>query len=528
MEYGNMSDNLERNTRTNWVFTFISRVMGLVRDGAISRLFGTGALSSSFYFAFLLPNLFRRLFGEGALAIAFLPSFSELHHEDPERAKQFATLTISKLAVLLGAITIVGELVLWWIVSLQAEPSASLELAMIMLPYMPLVCGVAIFAAMLHVHDRFGPPAAAPIILNGLMIAATFAFVGFFDNPLNHMMVIGIAVVVAGVIQVAWSLFALRKFGWYAKESSKASGEFKTMTRRMLPMIFALGTIQVNTLVDGLIASWPTLFGKTFFFGLSYPLEEGAMGSLTWAQRLYQFPLGVFGIAVATAMYPLLAKQSKDMDAFASTIRRGLRLVVFIGLPASAGLLFVRNPLSVAIFQGVNFTNEDALIVGSILLGYAPAVWAYSMLQVLIKGFYAKDDVKTPVKVAVICVVINFIINSILIWTPLKTSGLAWSTAICAVIQVSILLVVIRKHVQIPVDRDVIRSWCTTSLLTLVMGGAVAIVVQQFWSPAGGALHSWVVLSGAVFVGVSIFGIGSILLKRPELHWILGRSHSSS
>ena len=157
------SDNLERNTRTNWSLTLVSRMTGLVRDGAISRLFGPGPLASAFYFAFLIPNLFRRLFGEGALAAAFLPSFSKLHHEDPNQAKALATLTISKLVLLLGGITLVGELLLWWILSVQSEPSVSLELAMVMLPYMPLVCCVAIFAAMLHVHDKFGPPALSLI-----------------------------------------------------------------------------------------------------------------------------------------------------------------------------------------------------------------------------------------------------------------------------------------------------------------------------------------------------------------------------
>ena len=518
-----MSDNLERNTRTNWSLTLISRMTGLVRDGAISRLFGTGALSSAFYFAFLIPNVFRRLFGEGALAAAFLPSFSKLHHEDPELAKQFATLTISKLVVLLGGITIVGELLLWWIISVQAEPSASLELAMIMLPYMPLVCSVAIFAAMLHVHDKFGPPAAAPIILNGLMIAAAFAFIGYFDNPLNHMMVIGLAVIVAGVVQVVWSLLALRNFGWYAKETPKSHGEFKVMTRRMIPMIIGLGTLQINTLLDGLIASWPTLFGDAFFFGLQYPLGEGAMGSLTWAQRLYQFPLGVFGIAVATAIYPLLAKQSRDNDTFTATMKRGLRLVVFIGLPASAGLILVRNPLASAVFQGVNFTSQDAILVGSILLGYAPAVWAYSMTQVLTKGFYAKDDAMTPVKVAMFCVALNLILNITLIWTPLRTAGLAWSTAICAVIQVSILMVYIRKHVRTIVDSDVLRSWLSTALLTLLMGGAVAITTQMVWNPTAGWLHSCWVLLLSVFVGIIVMVIGSTVLKRPELYWVLGR-----
>ena len=496
---------------------------GLVRDGAISRLFGPGPLASAFYFAFLIPNLFRRLFGEGALAAAFLPSFSKLHHEDPNQAKALATLTISKLVLLLGGITLVGELLLWWILSVQSEPSVSLELAMVMLPYMPLVCCVAIFAAMLHVHDKFGPPASAPIILNGLMIAAALAFVGFFDNPLNHMVVIGVAVVLAGVFQILWSLFALRKFGWYASKTPESQVEFKLMMRRMVPMAIGLGVLQINTLLDGLIASWPTLFGDMFFFGLQYPLGDGAMGSLSWAQRLYQFPLGVFGIAVATAIYPLLAKQSKDGVSFTATMHRGLRLVVFIGLPASVGLILVRNPLASAVFQGVNFTSQDALAVGAILLGYAPAVWAYSMTQVLIKGFYAKEDAMTPIKVAMACVVLNFILNMILIWTPLRTAGLAWSTAFCAVVQVCILMVLIRKHVDVIVDRAVIQSWLSTAILTVVMGGVVAYVTQSIWDTSGDWLHTCWALFIAVGTGIVVMVAGSLLLKRPELYWMLGK-----
>ncbi|MBC8309368.1 MAG: murein biosynthesis integral membrane protein MurJ [Planctomycetes bacterium] len=516
-------DNLEKNTRTNWSLTLVSRVMGLVRDGAVSRLFGMESLASAFYFAFLIPNVFRRLFGEGALAVAFLPSYSKLHHEDPELAKQFATLTISKLIVLLGTITIVGELLLWWLISMQTESSDSLELAMIMLPYMPLVCCVAIFAAMLHVHDTFGPPAAAPILLNGFMIASLFGFIGYFANPLNHMMAVGVSVVLAGLIQVVWSLLAIRKFGWYSRETCRVQNEFCVMKRRMLPMIVGLGTIQINTLLDGLIASWPTLVTDSSIFGFQYPLGVGAMGSLTWAQRLYQFPLGVFGIAVATAIYPLLTKQNKDTESFTNTMHRGLRLVVFVGLPASAGLILVRNPLATVVFQGVNFTNQDALVVGSILLGYAPAVWAYSMIHVLTKGFYAKNDIMTPVKVAVFCVALNFLLNMTLIWTPLRTAGLAWSTAICAVIQVSVLMFLIRKHVSSPVDQTVVRSWCTTALLTFAMGGAVALVIQM-WSPTAGVWHSTIVLVLAVLVGVSFVGIGSFLLRKPELNWILGRT----
>ncbi|MDP7005590.1 MAG: murein biosynthesis integral membrane protein MurJ [Phycisphaerales bacterium] len=519
-----LKDNLERNTRTNSLLTLVSRFMGLLRDGAISRLFGTGPMSSAFYFAFLIPNLFRRLFGEGALAAAFLPSYTKLQMQDPQLAKAFATLTTSKLVTLLGLITIIAELLLWAIVSSQSEPSVSLKLTMVMLPYMPLVCLVAVFGAMLHVHDRFGPTAAAPIILNGFMIISAFGLVGLFDNPFNHMILIGISVVLAGVVQVTWSLLALRKFGWFTTDTKIASGELKIMMRRMLPMILGLGTLQINTLLDGLVANWTNLFGKSFFFGLQYPLGDGAMASITWAQRLYQFPLGVFGIAVATAIYPLLAKQTKNQASFTSTIQRGLRLVVYVGLPASAGLILVRDPLSAVIFQGANFTSEDAMKVGAILLGYAPAVWAYSMVHILNRGLYAKDDVMTAVRISMFCVVINFVLNVLLIWTPLKTSGLAWSTAICGVIQACILIFVINKHVKQPVNSEVVRSWLSTSLLTVVMSGFVAYLINQMWNPLDEWWDSLLTLSLSVLTGMIIMVAGSWFLKKPELLWVLGRN----
>ncbi len=516
-------DNLERNTRTNSSLTFLSRCTGLIRDGAISRIFGATEFASSFYFAFLIPNLFRRLFGEGALAAAFLPSYTKLQLQNPQLAKAFATLTIGKLLTILGAITVVIELILWAIIASQSTQNTSLQLTMVMLPYMPLVCLVAIFGAILHVHDKFGPTAAAPIILNGLMIAAAYGFAGVFVNQLYHLIWIGIAVVFAGVLQVAWSLLALRRYGWFTKETDSAQDELKIMMRRMLPMIIGLGTLQLNTLIDGFVANWSNLFGSSFFFGLEYPLGDGAMASITWAQRLYQFPLGVFGIALATAIYPLLAKQSKDQTTFASTIHRGLRLVIFIGLPASAGLIFVREPLVAVVFQGQNFTSEDAMRVGTILLGYATAVWAYSMTQVLTKGFYAKDDAKTPVVIAMICVGLNFVLNVLLIWTPLNTSGLAWSTAICGVIQACLLLVVIRKHIKMPINNTVLKSWVTTAFLTLAMSIVVALAVHYFWDPAISLWGSAVILSLAVGMGIAIMAVGSLLLKRPELQWVLGR-----
>jgi putative peptidoglycan lipid II flippase len=200
-----------------------------------------------------------------------------------------------------------------------------------------------------------------------------------------------------------------------------------------------------------------------------------------------------------------------------------LRTVIFIGLPASAGLLFVRDPLAMVVFQGANFTASDAMIVGSILLGYAPAVWAYSMTQVVTKGYYAKNDTRTPVKVAIFCVCLNFLLNVTLIWTPLGISGLAWSTAICGVIQVCVLLILFRRYIPILIDRNVLKSWFYTAMLTLVLGVSVGLLVQMTWDQASSWTDSLFVLFGAVVSGIAIMVLGAIALKRPELHWSIGR-----
>src|SRR5206468_2907192 len=164
-------------------------------------------------------------------------------------------------------------------------------------------------------------------------------------------------------------------------------------------MFIGLGILQVNTFVDGVVASYPSTIGPTIF-GVKFPLDQGALTSINNAQRLYEFPLGVFGIAVATAIFPALAKVNHDAEAFADILRRGLRLVIYIGLPASVGLILVRVPLTAAILQGGSFKWSQTLRVAFVLMGYAPAIWAYSMTHTLTRAFYAKGDSKTPVKVA--------------------------------------------------------------------------------------------------------------------------------
>ncbi|MHC5024737.1 MAG: lipid II flippase MurJ, partial [Planctomycetota bacterium] len=160
-----MSSRFEHHARTVTLLTFLSRVTGLARDASLSRVFGAGALMDAFFFAFMIPNLFRRLFGEGALAAAFLPVYAQLDRDDPQQARRLATLTVSWLMIILGCVTLIGELVLFAVSAMADHGNLAVWLMMVMLPYMPMVCLVAILGAMLHVHGRFGPTAAAPIVL---------------------------------------------------------------------------------------------------------------------------------------------------------------------------------------------------------------------------------------------------------------------------------------------------------------------------------------------------------------------------
>jgi putative peptidoglycan lipid II flippase len=524
-----MAHRFEKHARTVTLLTVASRVTGLARDATLSRIFGAGVVMDAFFFAFMIPNLFRRLFGEGALSAAFLPIYSKLNRDDPEQAKRLASLTMAVLTIVLGVVVLIGEAALYVISHVEGHGNLAIWLMMIMLPYMPMVCVVAILGAMLQVHGRFGPTAAAPMILNLLIVFSAVGFALMLDiedeaQRAAHIGMVAASVILAGLIQVSWSLVALRRHQWWRRDWASAWSPMKQVMAQTGPMILGLGVLQLNTLFDGLIASYPTVVGETIF-GITYPLDEGAMATVSFAQRLYQFPLGVFGIAIATAIFPALAALSDNTKDFARVLRRGLRLVVFIGLPASVGLILVRESLTAVVLQGGDFTAEDTRRVGFVLLGYAPAIWAYSMVHVLTRGFYAKGNSATPVKIACGVVVLNLILNCTLIWTPLREAGLAWSTAICSVVQVVLLVIFIRRHVERVIDRDVLASWMKAIVASAVMA---VIVLGAAWLVAFDEPR-WTESLLALLVMVAVGGIMMIaaagMMRMPELGWALGREH---
>ncbi|MDA1105703.1 MAG: murein biosynthesis integral membrane protein MurJ [Planctomycetota bacterium] len=526
-----MPKGFEHHARTFTLLTMASRVTGLARDAALTRVFGLGPVADAFTFAFMVPNLFRRLFGEGALSSAFLPAYAKHLESDGEREAGFLAWRVLSLAgIVMAAIVVIGELALGAIHLVDAREQTSLSLALlaIMLPYMPLVCLVALLGAVLQVHHRFGPTASAPVILN--LTVAGAAVAGWLtlgeSDGVSRAVIVALAVLVSGILQLAWCLLAVRPLKVVRRGTSERAHQVaRGVWATTVPMALGLGVLQINTLVDGIIASWPTAVGPTIL-GFDYPLKEGSMSTLSFAQRLYEFPLGVFGVAIATAIFPQLAREASDPARFHATLRRGLRLSVFLGAAASTGLAAVCLPLATTLYVGAAFTMDDAWRVAWVVLGYAPAIWAYSVNQLYTRAFYAMGDTRTPVRLSIAMVALNFTLNVILIWTPLGVAGLAWSTGACAVLQCVILGHKLAHRTGRIVDRDVGLSLLRSAGIALGMGAIVAVIVSTFtidsWSSAAVAL-----LAGTT-MGAGLVIAAAALLKAPELSWAMGRPAPSA
>ncbi|MFG0300543.1 MAG: murein biosynthesis integral membrane protein MurJ [Phycisphaerales bacterium JB047] len=522
--------SIGRDTRTVAGLTLVSRVLGLVRDVVTVRVFGDTFVGSAFAAAFAVPNMFRRLFGEGALSAAFLPEYTRLADGEPEKADAFASLTIGLLALVTGVLTLVIELGLLGVVLASGDDPErvySLKLVMVMLPFMPVICVAAILGGMLQSHGRFGPWAAAPILLNLCIIVAALPY--FFVEGASAAAwayPVGIAAVVSAVLQVVWSLWALRGTVRWTTGVSEARREAKLMLLRMIPVLIGLGTLQLNAFMDTLIAMYPNWVGDTVF-GYDYPLDESSNAILFYAQRLYQFPLGVFGIAVATAAFPALSRVADDSVRFGEMLTRGLRLSLFIGVPASVGLLLVGEALIRVLYSGGGDGFSDAGVsrASAVLAGYALAVWAYSLNQLLTRAFYARGDTRTPMTIALGMVGVNICLNLVLIWW-LREAGLAWSTAICAVGQTVLLLWMADRKMD---DGLHLGAMARPVMLIVAGSGAMGLCVWgvgrvvDSGASWGRGLLSVVVMT---LTGAVVYGLWSIWMKMDELGWLIAKSTS--
>ncbi len=518
--------DLGRAVRTVSGITLGSRVLGLVRDLATVRIFGDTAVGSAFAAALAIPNMFRRLFGEGALSAAFLPDYTRLRESDPTQAGAFARTTVALLALATGALTILIELGLLALLVLapgDEDRTLSVRMIMVTLPFMPLICIAAILGGMLQAHGRFAPWAAAPIILNLCIIAASVPF-WFVEGASARTWgyIIGASAVLAGVLQVVWSARCLRGRVDWGRGTAQTRARVRSMLVRMVPALIGLGTLQLNSFIDTLIAMWPLWVGPQIA-GVAYPLDEASNSVLYYAQRLYQFPLGVFGIAVATAIFPELSRGASDPGRFLGALRRGVRLSLFIALPASVGLALVRTDLVTTLFSGAgNAFSDDGLSRAAwVVLGYSVGVWAYSLNQLWTRAFYAKGDTITPMRIALAMVALNLALNLALIW-PLGEAGLAWATSISAIVQCAVLARAARTRLGLGqiLDQPARRSVARSLGLSLVMGGLVGALVW-LWPERASWASGALALLAATALGGGVYALLARASRSEELAWML-------
>jgi len=347
-----------------------------------------------------------------------------------------------------------------------------------MLPYTILICVVAILAGILNAHRHFAMPAAAPIVLNIFIIGSLcIGGWGFGIQPRSLVFVIAAAVLVAGLAQLFMQLRPLRSRGVYIRPAWQIRSEaFKKIIVLMGPMILGLTVTQINTLADDFIALWFSgspekgeifsLLGRE----IRYPMWEGAVSQLFYSQRLYQFPLGVLGISLATAIFPVMSAEAgrKDFDALVNTISRGIRGAVFVALPATAGLLLVRNLVISVIFERGQFTSSDTTLTAGVLLFYSLGLCGFFMQQVVTRAFYSMQDSKMPARSALAAVCVNIVLNLTLIWF-MGTAGLALSTALCSYLQVAILVLALRRRFGSSILDDMLATLIKTLTATILM-----------------------------------------------------------
>ncbi len=480
--------------------TTFSRILGMIRDMAFARFFGAGGLMDVWVIAFQIPNLARRLFGEGAASASFIPVYRQELEQNPTQAAKLANTVVTVIFVVLAGLVLLGWAGLGLyrnIFETNPDTKIMLSLVSVMLPYMIMICIVAILAGVLNVHRHFATPAAAPIVLNIFIIGSILLTGWIFRIPAEkQVFAVAVAVLAAGLAQIAIQIRPLRASGVTIGPAWDIhSDAFKKVIILMGPMIIGMTATQLNTLADTWIARFFSgSMQKGDFFTLlgaqiKYPLWDGAVSHLYYSQRLYQFPLGVLGISLATAIFPVMSSDAakKDFGALSVTISRGIRGAVFVAIPAIAGLILVARPLVSAVFEHGEFTIGDTQATARTLLFYALGLCGFFTQQIFTRAFYSIQDAKIPARSAIIAVCVNVILNLTLIWF-MGTAGLALSTAICSYLQVAILAFVLRRRFGHSILDGLSATLVKTLVATIVMWligaglmGLLANLPQTTW-----------------------------------------------
>lgn len=500
-----MSKQLYHSTAIVGGMTLISRLMGFARDILFANLFGVNAATDAFFVAFKIPNFLRRMFAEGAFAQAFVPMLSDYRHNgDQRQLKRFVDQTTGTLAALLIMITLIGILAAPVLISLFApgflwegdQFQLAVQMLRITFPYLLFISLTAFAGAILNAHGKFAVPAITPVFLNICMILAAIWLAPLFEQPI---LALSWGVFTAGIVQLAFQLPALWRLGLLPKPCwGWQDANVRRALKLMSPTLFAVSVVQINLLFDTLMASF---------------LTSGSVSWLYYSDRLVEFPLGILGIAVATVILPhLSAHHAADNPvAFSRSLDWGLRLVLLVGLPATLGLMLLSQPLVSSLFEYNEFGANDAMMAGKSLKAFAAGLLAFMLIKLLVSGFSAQNNTRTPVRFGIYSVVSNVILNLLLI-APLAHAGVALATSLSAYINAGLLLKTLLKTGVLRPGKGwwlfATRLLAATAIMSAFLLTTVDASIWPNWNASQRGLH----LAATIAAAMLIYVLSLILL----------------
>jgi putative peptidoglycan lipid II flippase len=500
--------------------TILSRILGFVRDVVLAKMFGASGETDAFFLAFRIPNFMRRLFAEGSFSLAFVPVLSEYKASGDRQALRdlidHVTGTLASILLVLTSIGIIAApLVLsifapGWLADDRPEFDLSVSMLRITFPYILLISLTALAGGILNTFERFLIPALTPVLLNLSLIAAALLLADHLAVPVTAL---AWGVLAAGFVQLILQIPALMRLGLVPRPrwGWRHSG-VRRILKLMIPTLFGSSVAQVNLLVDSIIATF---------------LVTGSVSWLYYSDRLLEFPLGVFGIALATVILPNLSKKhaSANTAAFSATLDWALRLAVIITVPASVGLVILAEPILITLFQYDAFQAVDARMSAYSLVAYSAGLPAFIAVKVLAPGYYARQDTSTPVKIAIAAMVSNMLLNLLFVGLLLKNgfegphAGLALASTVAAYLNAILLYRGLRnREVYIP-ERGWVRVWISVILACITMGALLVFMTQDIagWLNATAALRVRN-LSLIIIFGVILYVFASMLtgLKKHD------------
>ncbi len=502
-------------------FTGLSRILGFVRDILTAALLGAGPIADAFFVALKMPNLFRRITAEGAFSVAFVPLYTKTMEEDgQEKASIFASNAFAMMAAILVPFTILAIIFMPFIIYAIAPGFAddperydlAVGLSRITFPYLLMISLTALLGGVLNAHNKFAPFAAAPILFNLSLIIALLYFTKFTENA-GYAMAYGI--LLAGVTQLLLLFyFIFRNNIKITFKSPEMTPRIKKTFRLMGPGVLGAGVMHINLFADLVIASL---------------LSAGSISYLYYADRLNQLPLGMIGVAVGTALLPMLSKvvAAKDTQGANNLFNRSLEISLLLALPAAVALFTIPETLIGTLFERGKFTAQDTMMASNVLMGYAIGLPAYISSKVFSTAFWSRQDTMSPVKISIIITLLNIVLSIALIF-PLGVAGIALSTGLVAWLQLFLLYRGVKKEGTLAFDKKFKSSIFKIAFATLLMAVSL-LVFDKYYGVYDllGEGEKMFRLSILICIGMGIYTAGVLgtgAIKISEIKKIFSKS----